>query len=142
MMPRHKAVTAAIWPRRKIRIIVIVAGIGDLDADRARIDVGFVGPETLAGMPCAQCLRHALHDVAVLEHVIMRGDFARGVAHPFQRALRLGHPGIMKQDHIGNALARAVAVVGREHDLAGEGGVGIIGREGHAPVHAKKFDQC
>ena len=52
-------------PRRKIGIAEIVAGIADLDADGARVDVGVACPDRHAGVPGALRLRHELDDRAV-----------------------------------------------------------------------------
>ena len=59
-------------PPRKIRIAEIMPGIDDLDADRARVDVGVAAPDRYAGMPGAIGLLHELNDRAVLHHEIMR----------------------------------------------------------------------
>ena len=52
----------------EIRIVEIVTGIMDLDADRTGIDVGLAGPEALAGVPSALRLRDELRDAPVLVH--------------------------------------------------------------------------
>src|ERR1700732_5076181 len=53
-------------PLGEIRIAAAVAGIGDLDPDRARIDVGLALPYGCSRMPGPARFRHALDDVTVL----------------------------------------------------------------------------
>src|SRR5215207_1990835 len=61
----------------EIGVPVIVAGIGDLDADRVRIHVLNVAPAGGARVPGPALLRHALNDAAVLEDQVVRGNLAR-----------------------------------------------------------------
>ena len=65
---------------RIVRQTAGMAGIGDLDADRARIDVGFAGPVRRAGMPGAAILRNERQHAAVLVDEIVRGDLALRIA--------------------------------------------------------------
>ena len=53
MIERQSEITAAICRSGKSRIAEFVTRIDDLDADRARIDVGFAGPGRHAGVPGA-----------------------------------------------------------------------------------------
>jgi hypothetical protein len=66
--------------QRKIRIAPVMAAIDDLDADRAGIDVFLAGPGRDAGMPGALGFRDALHDTAVFQHDVMRGNVGAGGA--------------------------------------------------------------
>ena len=59
----------------EIAVAEFVPGIDDLDADRARIDVGHALPRRHAGMPGAPRFRHELIDAAVLVDEVVRGDF-------------------------------------------------------------------
>ena len=49
--------------------------------------------------------RHQLHDVAVLQHDVVRGDFAERIAEMIDRALVVPHAGVVQQDHVGDAAA-------------------------------------
>ena len=118
----------AFW---KIGIAVIVAGIGDLDADRARINVGLARPEGSAGMPGAASFLHQLEDAAVLEHKVMRRHFARGRAQSVQRLGGVRHPGVVEQNHVGALAALAIAVIGRGPDFGNDAGLGGKHTERH-----------
>ena len=76
----------------KVGITVLVTGIGDLDSDRAGIDVGFARPEGSAGMPGATALLNQLDDAAVFEHEVMGRHLAPRRAQEFQRAAASGIP--------------------------------------------------
>ena len=52
----------------KIRIAVVMTGIGDFNSDRTRIDVGFSRPFRFSGVPGPAAFRHHLDDAAVLEY--------------------------------------------------------------------------
>ena len=91
--PALADVAAEVQRRRDLRFGIIrqaagMAGIGDLDADRAGVDVGLAGPVADAGMPGAALLRHQLQRVAVLEDEIMR----RRPARPGCRAIAALRP--------------------------------------------------
>ena len=107
MMPRHSAITAAIWRIGKSRIAEIVSGIDDLDADRAGVDVGLARPGRHAGVPGAARLRHELHDAAVLVDEVMARHPRLGVAQPIERRLGALHAGVVQQDDVGVRRPRA-----------------------------------
>ncbi len=116
-----------------------MAGIGDLDADRAGVDVGFAGPVRGAGMPGAAAFRHELEGMAVLEDEVVRGHLRDRVAQPLQRFARNRHAGVVQDQHVRPPAGRAVgmlalAMVGRVKDLAGEAAVGrrSVGHGGQA----------
>src|SRR4051794_33329118 len=69
----------------KRAIAVLVAGIDQLDADRAVIDVAGAGPEAAPGMPGAPRLVDELPDRAVLLDEVMRADLGVGIAQPVER---------------------------------------------------------
>ena len=103
--------------QRKFRIAPVVAAIDDLDADRTGVDVLFAAPGRHAGMPGALGLRHALHDAAVLQHDVMRGDVGARGAELRDRALHVRHAGVVQHDHVGQAALAAVAVIRRRDDV-------------------------
>ncbi len=84
---------------RKVAIAPFMAGIDDLDADARRIDVGDPAPPCAAGMPCAFALVDHADGLSVLGHDIMRGNLAVGAGEPADRALGIGHPGIVQHEH-------------------------------------------
>src|SRR5262249_9195219 len=69
---RHRG-NLAFW---KIRVAVVMTGIGDFDSDRTRIDVGFAGPFRLAGVPSPAAFRNHLNDPTILEYKIVGRDIA------------------------------------------------------------------
>ncbi|MEH2585675.1 hypothetical protein V1281_007570 [Nitrobacteraceae bacterium AZCC 2161] len=88
-----------------------MAAVDDLDADRTGIDVGLAGPMGDAGMPGALGFRHGLHDAAVFHDDVMRGDVGAGGAQPGDRALGIGHAGVVQHDHIGHEAIVALAEI-------------------------------
>src|ERR1700681_652728 len=66
--------------QRIFRIAPVVAAIDDLDADRTGIDVFFAGPGSHAGMPGTLGFRDALHDTAIFEDDVVRGNVGAGGA--------------------------------------------------------------
>ena len=121
-------------PCGKIRIAVIVAGIGDLDADRAGIDVGFAGPGRRAGVPRAAAFLHRLHDAAVLEHEIMGRNFAAVLVSSASAAFERSHPGVVQENHVRPPPVLAFAVIGRGHDFGNDTGVR---RKRGAPTYSR-----
>ena len=102
----------------------LVAGVDDLDADRATVDVALALPERLAGVPGAARLRHEGEDAAVLlDHIVGR-DPGRRIAQPRQRRLAGRHAGIVEQDHVGRPDA-GVEVGRRRVDEAHAGSAGV-----------------
>ena len=63
------------------------AGVGELDADRARVDVAAPGPAAGAGVPGALVLVDQAPDPAVLGDQVVRRDLRRRVAEPVERRL-------------------------------------------------------
>src|SRR6266852_312090 len=104
----------------KIRIAEIVPRIGDLDADRARVDVLLAFPAGNAGMPGAARLGHALNDAAVVVDEIMRGyaglRIAADTAQTLERRLGAFHPGVVQHDHVRTPMTVPLAVVRRGLD--------------------------
>ena len=88
-------------PVRIGRQAAVMARMDDLDADRARIDVGDPGPGAAPGMPRPLGLRHQLGHAPVLEHEVMGRDFRGRVAQARERALRRRHAGIVQDQHVG-----------------------------------------
>ena len=62
----------------KIAVAEFMSRIDDLDADRARVDIGDAFPRRSAAVPGAPRFRHELIDAAVFVDEIVRGDFAAG----------------------------------------------------------------
>ena len=110
--------------QRKVRIAPVMAAIDDLDADRTGIDVFLAGPGRHAGMPGALGFRDALHDAAVLQHDVMRRYVGARGAQLRDRALDVGHAGVVQHDHVGQAALVAVAIVRRRDDVGGDRGIG------------------
>ena len=82
------------WP-----IAEFVARIDDLDPDAGRIDVGDPAPARLAGMPGPLVFVDQPVDRAVLVNEIVGRDLRLGRGQPIERALHVGHSGIVKDDH-------------------------------------------
>src|SRR5262249_13936611 len=105
----------------KVRIAELVPRIGDLDADRARVDVLLALPGGNSCMPRAPRLRHALDNAAILPDEIMRGYEGVGIipatAQALERSLRSFHAGVMQHDHVGMPMAAPLAVVRRGLNL-------------------------
>ena len=101
---------------RKTAIAEFMAGIDDLDADRARVDVAMAAPGRDAGVPGAAVLRHQAEDAAVLLDHVMRADFRRRVAHPRQRRVAGRHAGVVQHQHVDGRAAARVVVGGRAVD--------------------------
>ena len=102
----------------KIAIAELVAGISDLDADRAGVDIGCALPRRRAGMPGAARFRHELVDAAVLIDEIVAGDTGFLVGEPRDRFFGGLHSGVMQQQDID--ARRACVVVRRWNHARGE----------------------
>src|SRR5947208_15039039 len=104
----------------KIRIAEIVPRIGDLDADRARVDVLLALPAGNAGKPGAARLGHALDDAAVLVDEVMRGyagvRITADAAQTLERSLCALHSGVVQHDHVRTPMTAPLAVVRRTFD--------------------------
>src|SRR5258707_1026607 len=74
-------------------------------------------------MPGALAFRHALHDAAVFQHDVMRGDIGAGGAELGDRAFHIRHAGVVQQDHVGQAALVAVAIVCRRDDVGSDRGI-------------------
>ena len=75
---------------------------------------------------------NALHDAAVLQHDVMRRDVGAGRAELRDRALHVGHAGIVQHDHVGLAALVALTIVRRRDDVGRNRG--IRGKNLHARV--------
>ena len=100
-----------------------MAAIDDLDADRTGVDVLLAGPGGDAGVPGALGLGHALHDAAVLQHDVVGGDLGAGGAKAGDRALDVGHAGVVQQDHVGRAALVPLAAIRRRDHVGGDRGI-------------------
>ena len=98
-----------------------MAGIGNLDSDRARVDVLRRAPAGFAGVPGAPPLRHERDRAAVGVDEIVRRDMARGVAEPAKRLIVVRHAGVMEEQDVDRPV-RSLAVVRRRHVLDREVG--------------------
>src|SRR5690606_23959195 len=99
-----------VW---KIRQPARVPGIGDLDADRGRVDIDLPHPEALTRVPGAIRLAHELLDASVFMHEVVTGDLAFRRAKPLQRAVRRCHAGVMQEDDVRGASACPFAEIRR-----------------------------
>src|SRR6266699_6814101 len=119
----------------KIRIAEIVPRIGNLDADRARVDVLLALPAGNPGMPGAARLGHALDDAPVLVDEVMRGyagvRIAADAAQTLERSLCALHPGVVQHDHVGTPMTAPLAVVRRAFDRGYERGIRRKARHGN-----------
>ena len=86
-------------------IAEFMAGIDQLDADGAGIDVARAGPIGNARMPGAALFRHQRIDRAILVDHVMRRDFGGGIAHPRQRRFAAWHAGVMQHQHVDGRIA-------------------------------------
>ena len=109
--------------QRKVRIAPVMAAIDDLDADRTGVDVFLAGPDRHAGMPGALGFRHALHDAAVFQHDVMRGNVGAGGAQLRDRAFDVRHAGVVQQDHVGQPALVPIAVIRRRDDVGSDRGI-------------------
>jgi hypothetical protein len=80
-------------------IAELMAGIDDLDADAGGIDVGDAAPIAFARVPGALVLVDQPVDRPVLVDTIMRRDLGLGRGHAVERALAIGHAGVVEDDH-------------------------------------------
>src|SRR5580704_1265177 len=124
----------ALW---KIAVNEVVAGIGDLDADRAGIDIGVAGPARYPGVPGALALRHHLNDTAIFEDEIVRRHLARGSTQMLQRPGGVRHAGIVQHDHIRPATVLALAEIRRWHDVGNDAGIGLKNTTRHVRTLGK-----
>src|ERR1700710_1855288 len=53
----------------------------------------------------------------------MRRDIGAGGAQPRQRALDVGHAGVVQQDHVGRAVLGPLAVIGGRDDVGNDRGI-------------------
>jgi hypothetical protein len=98
---------------RKIGIAEAVAAVADLDADRARIDVGLVFPARDAGVPGPARLWHELPDLAALVDDVMARHLGDRITQARQRCRRVRGAGVVEQQNVGGELRRPRPVVGR-----------------------------
>ena len=78
-----------------------MAGIVDLDADRAGIEVGLSRPQALAGMPGPLLFGDELGDPSLLVDEVMTRDARLWPRQPIERAFRRLHAGVMQDEHVG-----------------------------------------
>ena len=98
---------------RKIRVAVIMAAIGDLDADRAGVDVRLALPGGDAGMPGAPRLVDELGHGAVLGDDIVAGDLRFRRGEPGDRGLGARHVGVVQEQDVDRLALGARAMVRR-----------------------------
>jgi hypothetical protein len=85
---------------RKVWIVEVVAGIMDLDADGARIEIRLSGPKALPGMPCPHVFRDELrHDAVRVDQIVAR-HLGLLAGEPVERSLGRIHAGIMQDEHV------------------------------------------
>ena len=106
----------------KIAIAELVAGIGDLDADRARVDVGLARPEGFAGVPGALAFVDQPERAPVLEDEIVRRDGGARIAQPAKRLLGRVHAGVVQDEHVDALPDSTRTMVRRREFLDIEGG--------------------
>jgi hypothetical protein len=87
-----------------------MAGIDQLDADRARVDVGGASPGADPRMPGPPLLRHQPIDRAVLIDAVMGAHPRRRIGHALQRRLGAQHVRIMQQQDVDAAIGPRVLV--------------------------------
>ena len=87
----------------EIAVAELVAGIMNLDADRAGVEVGFAGPQALPGMPGAFELAHHLGDASILVDKVVAGDLRLFPGQPVERGVRGLHAGVMQHEHVRHA---------------------------------------
>ncbi len=95
---------------REVPVAELVAGIDQLDADGAGVDVPLAGPAGHAGVPGAPVLGHQLEDPTVLLDHVVGAHLGGGVAETLQRRLARLHAGVMKQQHVDRLVAACVVV--------------------------------
>ena len=71
-------------------------------------------------MPGALGFRDALHDAAVFQNDVMRGNLGARGAQPRDRAFHVGHAGVMQQDHVGQAALVPFAGIRRRDDVGSD----------------------
>jgi hypothetical protein len=76
-------------------------------------------------MPGAHRLGHALDDVAVFKHDLMRGNVGSARAQMSDREVSLCHAGIVQQQHVDAGAALALAEIRRRANLGYEERVGM-----------------
>ena len=148
LMSLARATSASICAQLERAIAELVAGIDDLDPDRAGVDVALALPGADAGVPGALLLRHHAIDLAVLVDHVVRADLGLRVAQPAQRLARVRHAGVVQHQDVDLLPGRPVVAIGRWQlfdrqgagrrrcslgQLGGRGSVGH-GRSGQIPV--------
>jgi uncharacterized protein (DUF2236 family) len=94
-----------------------VAGIDDLDADRAVVQILLALPARHPRMEGALLLRNETPDRAVLLDDVVRADLCLGVAQAIDCLSRALHPGVVQNQHVDRADVRrfpAAAMVRRK----------------------------
>ncbi len=117
------------FERRHLRlgeraVAELVARIDDLDADRARVDIGLAAPGRDTGMPGTPLLGHQAEDPAILLHHVVSADPGRCVAQAIERRRAGRHAGVMEDQHVDRRAIRPRVVVGRkplDHGVARSG---------------------
>jgi hypothetical protein len=89
-----------------------MAGMSDLDADGAGVDVAHARPGSGARVPGPVGLRHHLHDASVLEHEVMGRDLGGRVAQALQRTLRRRHARVVQDQHVRALSVFPLPVIG------------------------------
>src|SRR4029079_8601851 len=97
----------------EIGIVEVVAGIMDLDADRAGIEVGLSRPAALPGMPGALRFCYDLRDPPFLVDQIVRRDLGLLAGQPIERSVGRLHTSVMQDEHVGGAAVGALVAIGR-----------------------------
>src|SRR4051794_23697945 len=96
-----------------------MAGIGDLDADGARVHVVLAAPERSPGVPGPTLLGHERNDASVGVDEVVRRHAAFRVAKPGERLIGIRHAGIVEEQDV-DRPALALAVVRRGAALDGK----------------------
>ena len=88
-------------------------------------------------MPGAPLFRHQLDDAAVLEHDVVRGDFARRRAQTLTAACGVAHAGVVQHDHVGRAPPLRSPWLGEGTTSATTQELGAIGHEHDHTRHTR-----
>src|ERR1051326_6793508 len=120
--PARQDIAAQFLDRHHLRfgkrtVSPFMAGIDDLDADRAVVQILLTLPARHPGMEGALLLRNETPDRPVLLDNVVRADLCLGVAWPSPALTRALHPGVVQNQHVDRANVRrfpATAVVRRK----------------------------
>ena len=100
-MPWQSSITAAICASGKRPVAPLMAGVHDLDADRARVEILIAPPPAAPRLPGALVFGHQReHPAVFLDHVMGRDARLLVLLHAGERRRAVLHAGIVQHQHV------------------------------------------